>query len=262
MTEGSGRCAAVPVVLDEETRGALQRIASSAKARMRQVLRAKIVPAAAGGAGNAAIARRPAVCVNTIRKWRGRFAERGLEGLKDAARSGRPRRYDDLVRVAVVAAATGIPPGPATTWTRTAIAAQVAGTVSTATSASRVGGLLAGLDLKPHEVRGWLTRRDTPEFWDRVRDICALYRTPPKGAIVLSIDEKTAIPSPRATPPLTARRAGPSHPARGRVPPPRHRLRRRRAGGHHRADPDRDHPAQQRRDLHRLPGPARPSPAS
>ncbi|MEH0578585.1 hypothetical protein QBA54_29860 [Streptomyces sp. B21-108] len=40
MTEGSGRCAAVPVVLDEETRGALQRIASSAKAQVRQVLRA------------------------------------------------------------------------------------------------------------------------------------------------------------------------------------------------------------------------------
>ena len=81
MTEGSGRCAAVSVVLDEETRGALQWIASSAKAQVRQVLRAQIVLAAAGGAGNAAIARRLAVCVNTVRKWRERFAERGLEGL-------------------------------------------------------------------------------------------------------------------------------------------------------------------------------------
>ncbi|MEV5878106.1 helix-turn-helix domain-containing protein [Streptomyces sp. NPDC052101] len=116
MTEGSGRCAAIPVVLDEDTRGALQRIASSAKAQVRQVLRAQIVLAAADGAGNAAIARRLAVGVNTVRKWRGRFAEHGLEGLKDAARSGRPRRYHDLVRVAVVAAATSIPPGPAATW--------------------------------------------------------------------------------------------------------------------------------------------------
>lgn len=205
MAEGSGRYAAVPVMLDEETRGALQRIASSAKAQVRQALRAQIVLAAAGGAGNAAIARRLAVSVNTVRKWRGRFAERGLEGLKDAARSGRPRRYDDLVRVAVVAAATGIPPGPAATWTHAAIAAQVAGTVFAPISASQVGRILADLDLKPHKVRGWLTRRDTPDFWDRVRDICALYRTPPRDAIVLSIDEKTAIQA--------RERRYPSHPA-------------------------------------------------
>jgi hypothetical protein len=48
------------------------------------------VLAAADGAVNAAIARQQlAVCLNTVRKWRGRFAQRGLEGLKDAARSGR-----------------------------------------------------------------------------------------------------------------------------------------------------------------------------
>ncbi|MFJ7273554.1 IS630 family transposase, partial [Kitasatospora sp. NPDC098663] len=73
--------------------------------------------------------------------------------------------------------------------------------------------ILADLDLKPHKVRGWLTRRDTPDFWERVRDICALYRNPPAGAIVLSIDEKTAIqarerrhPSQPARPGRAARR--------------------------------------------------------
>jgi transposase len=213
MAEGSGWDAAAAVAVDEETRGVLQRIASSAKAQVRQVLRARIVLAAADGAGNAAIARRLAVSVNTVRKWRGRFAERGLEGLKDAARSGRPRRYDDLVRVAVVAAATGIPIGPAATWTHAAIADQVAGTVFAPISSSQVGRILADFDLKPHKVRGWLTRRDTPDFWERVKDICALYRNPPRGAIVLSIDEKTAIqarerryPSQPATPGRAARR--------------------------------------------------------
>ncbi|WTZ96200.1 IS630 family transposase [Streptomyces sp. NBC_01378] len=58
---------------------------------------------------------------------------------------------------------------------------------------SQVGRILADLDLKPHRVRGWLTRRDTPDFWDRVADVCDLYRDPPEGAVVLSIDEKTAI---------------------------------------------------------------------
>ncbi|MEV7236763.1 IS630 family transposase [Streptomyces sp. NPDC051020] len=194
------------VTVDEVTRGALERMASSAKGQVRQVLRAKIVLAAATGVGNAAIARRLAVNVNTVRKWRGRFAALGLDGLKDAARSGRPRRYDDLVRVAVVAAATSAPVGPAAAWTHASIAAQVAGTVFAPISASHVGRILADLDLKPHKVRGWLTRRDTPDFWERVKDICELYRNPPTGAIVLSVDEKTAVQA--------RERRHPSRPAR------------------------------------------------
>ncbi|MFG2441091.1 IS630 family transposase [Streptomyces sp. NPDC048508] len=201
------------MAIDEETRGVLQRTASSAKAQVRQVLRARIVLASADGADNAVIARTVVASVNTVRKWRGRFAERGQDGLKDAARSGHPRRYDDLVRVAVVAAATSAPPGPAATWTHAAIAAQVAGTVLAPISASQVGRILAGLNLKPHKVTGWLTRRDTPDFSERVKDICQLYRNPPAGAIVLSIDEKTAIqarerryPSQPATPGRAARR--------------------------------------------------------
>jgi len=49
------------------------------------------------------------------------------------------------------------------------------------------------LDLKVHKVTGWLNRRDTPEFWERAADICGLYLDPPVNALVLSVDEKTAI---------------------------------------------------------------------
>ena len=52
---------------------------------------------------------------------------------------------------------------------------------------------LAAGDLKPHLVQGWLTRRDTPEFWERAADVCAVYLNPPVNAVVLSIDEKTGI---------------------------------------------------------------------
>ncbi|MFE7788642.1 hypothetical protein [Streptomyces sp. NPDC057460] len=59
MTEvRSGWCAAVAVTVGEVTRGVLARIASSVKAQVRQVLRARIVLAADDGTGNAAIARR------------------------------------------------------------------------------------------------------------------------------------------------------------------------------------------------------------
>jgi len=32
-------------------------------------------------------------------------------------------------------------------------------------------------------VGGWLNRRDDPEFWDRVRDVCGLYLNPPERAL-------------------------------------------------------------------------------
>jgi transposase len=184
---------AVPVVLEEAVRRQLERLVSSVTAQVREVVRARIVLEAAAGWGNGRIARELALHVNTVRKWRGRFAAQGLEGLRDARRSGRPRIYGPEVRVAVVATATSAPPYPEATWSHRAVAAQVADTVLAPISASQVGRILAGLDLKPHKVRSWLTRRECPQFWKRAADICDLYLNPPKEAVVLSVDEKTAI---------------------------------------------------------------------
>ncbi|WP_181923770.1 IS630 family transposase [Streptomyces inhibens] len=103
---------------------------------------------------------------------------------------GVPRVHGPEVRVAVVATATSAPPHPESTWSHRTIAAHLA---SRAISASQVGRILADLDLKPHRVRGWLTRRDAPNFWERTEDVCHLYLSPPPGAVVLSTDEKTAI---------------------------------------------------------------------
>ncbi|MFI6059211.1 helix-turn-helix domain-containing protein [Streptomyces sp. NPDC051286] len=162
------------MTLGDTARRTLERASASAKAHVRQVLRARIVLAAADGLANAEIARDLGIAVNTVRKWRRRFAEHGAEGLKGAERPGRPKVYDDKVRVAIAAAATSAPLRPATTWTHRSIAEQIAGMVFVAVSPCQVGGILADLDFKPHQVRGWLTRRDTPEFWQRAEHICDL----------------------------------------------------------------------------------------
>lgn len=52
----------------------LTRLARAHKAPARLVLRARIVLAAAAGAATAAIARELHVTVDTVRKWRARFA--------------------------------------------------------------------------------------------------------------------------------------------------------------------------------------------
>jgi transposase-like protein len=56
----------------------------------RDVLRARIVLAAADGASNAAIGRTLGVTDDTVRKWRRRFCQHGLDGLRDRPRTGRP----------------------------------------------------------------------------------------------------------------------------------------------------------------------------
>ena len=62
-------------------------------AQQREVVRARIVLAAANGQQNIQIAGWLGVAVNTVSKWRKRFAEEGLSGLGDRKRPGRPRRF-------------------------------------------------------------------------------------------------------------------------------------------------------------------------
>jgi transposase len=182
--------AAVPVVLDEPTRTELQRIVRAGTSQVRAVLRARIVLTAADGACNTRIAADLRIHPDTVRKWRARFARSGLAGLDDGKRPGRPRRYGVQQRVRVMAVATCAPPFPEATWSHRRIAAHLA---DLQISASQVGRILADCDLRPHRVRGWLTRRDDPLFWTRAADVCDLYLNPPPDAVVLSIDEKTAI---------------------------------------------------------------------
>ena len=58
---------------------------------------------------------------------------------------------------------------------------------------SQVGRILAGLELAPHRVRGWLNRRDDEQFWAQAAAVCELYLRPPPGTVVICIDEKTGI---------------------------------------------------------------------
>jgi hypothetical protein len=58
-----------------------------------EVLRAKIVLLASEGKTNAEIARRLDCALRTVSLWRKRFFEERLDGLRDRARPGRPRRF-------------------------------------------------------------------------------------------------------------------------------------------------------------------------
>ncbi|TDC05647.1 FCD domain-containing protein [Nonomuraea longispora] len=70
-------------------------------------LRSRIVLACADGLSRKEIAARLAVSSATVAKWLARFVERGLDGLADAPRPGRPRSTGRQEAERVIAAAAG-----------------------------------------------------------------------------------------------------------------------------------------------------------
>src|SRR5580700_6533359 len=194
---------AVPVVLSAGERKTLNKRVRGAKTAYRDRLRAQIVPAAARGRDNARIAADLQVTVDTVRKWRGRFAGRGLDGLADLPRCGRPRRISELTRAAVVALACQLPAAtgvPLSRWTGPELLAEVtkAGAGGEKLPASSVLRILAEHPVKPWQYQSWISVRD-PDFAARASVILDLYqgfyrgkRLRP-GDRILSVDAKPSI---------------------------------------------------------------------
>lgn len=193
------------VVLDEQQRARLEAVVRSRTAPIRDVQRARIVLLAADGMANAAIARALTLRVNTVRTWRGRFVEHGMAGLDDRARPGRPALYGPDVHLRIVATVTSARPEADSQWSHQLLAQELA---DDGISPSQIGRILADLDLKPHRVRGWLTRRSSPDFFVKAAAVCDLYLNPPPGSIVVCIDEKTAIGARSRKHPTQPARAG------------------------------------------------------
>lgn len=85
--------APLKVVLDREQRMVLDEIAHAMTYPYRDVLRARMILLLADGVSQAEVGRRVGLRRRIVRKWAERFVERGLLGLNDAPRSGRPPRF-------------------------------------------------------------------------------------------------------------------------------------------------------------------------
>jgi len=156
---------------------------SSARAGLAQ--RARIVLLAADGLSNTAIAARVGVSRPTVISWRGRYEQRGMKGLADEARSGRPRRVDHR---AVVAATLTPPPKKlgVTHWSSRLLAARLGIGNATVARAWRDYGV------QPWRVETFKFSTD-PELVAKVTDVVGLYLAPPQNAVVLCVDEKSQI---------------------------------------------------------------------
>ena len=193
---------AVPVMLSAGERTTLNKRVRGAKTACRDRLRAQIVLAAARGRDNARIAADLRITVDTVRKWRGRFAGRGLDGLADLPRCGRPRRISELTRAAVVALACQLPAAtgvPLSRWTGPELLAEItrAG-LAGQLSVSSVLRILAEHPVKPWQYQSWICPR-APDFAAKAAVILDLYqgfyqgRRLRPGDRILSVDARPSI---------------------------------------------------------------------
>jgi transposase len=208
--------------LSDAGRAELESLSRRATAPHRMVLRARIVLLATGDAGNSEIPRRLGICEDTARKWRRRYCEKGLEGLSDALRPGRPRVFSAAVVAEVKAMACEMPAAsgaPLARWTCPELARRAAaGGIAPAPSPSTVRRWLADDAIKPWQHRSWIFPRD-PRFALKACWVLDLYQREWEGEplgddeYVLSADEKPGVQARmRIHLPLPP---GPGRPVRG-----------------------------------------------
>src|SRR2546421_12847746 len=183
------------VVLGGEEREVLERWARRPKSSQALAFRCRVVLAAAEGRSSKQIAAELGCNPSTVGKWRGRFAKRGLDGLHDEPRPGKPRSISDEDVEGVVVKTLEQQPANATHWSTRSMAA------ATGMSQTAISRIWRAFGLKPHQVETFKLSPD-PQFIDKVRDIVGLYLNPPEAAVVLCVDEKSQIQALDRTAPI------------------------------------------------------------
>jgi len=187
------------VVLDRETRSTLDGWVQAPSTPQAIALRSRIILAAATGLSNQQIAAELEIPQVTVGKWRRSFAEQGLEGLQDAARSGRPPKHDAALWQKVQTLACQRPESQSR-WTVRTLAREVGLPHST------VHNILTASQLQLHRIRTFTFSPD-PDFEAKLLDIVGLYLNPPENALVICVDEKPGIQALDRTQPLLPLRA-------------------------------------------------------
>lgn len=171
-------CRARQITLTAAERHRLKALAYSHTAAYQQVIRARIVRDAAHGCSNAKIADRHGVTVDTVRRWRGRYADEGLPGLADRPRPGRPPRFTPVQVAEVKAMACQLPAEtglPLSRWSGPDLAGEIiARGIAWAISPSTVRRILAADALKPWQHQSWIFIRD-PDFTAKATRVLDLY---------------------------------------------------------------------------------------
>src|SRR5881392_4237741 len=153
----------------------------------RDVRRARIVLLAAAGRSTRSIAEEVGDQPRIDSNWRRRFAEHGLDGLKERPRAGKKPIYGKATDKRILALLDKPPPAGYARWTGPLLA-KALGDVDV----QYVWRFLREHNIDLAARKSWC-ESDDPEFVAKAADVVGLYVDPPAKAIVLCVDEKPSI---------------------------------------------------------------------
>ena len=176
------------LALSDTERADLERLLRATSTPAGIARRARCILLLGNGASYAAVCATLAVTDRFVAQWKQRYRDGGILALADAPRAG---RQDHRLTPAVEARIIRItreerPPTPLTHWTAPRVAARVG------VSRSTVLRVWHRARLQPQRLERYVTTTD-PQFEQKAADIIGLYLAPPDHAVVLCVDEKTAI---------------------------------------------------------------------
>jgi transposase len=187
---------AQPIVATETQLQELMTMKRSLKIERRYSQRAEVILLSLDGRTLEEIIDKTGLSRPGVNKWRQRFRESGIEGLKDAPRPGKPKMITPEQKATVIQKACEKPEGGYTNWSQKRIAKVVG------ISQSKVHQILKQAQLKPHKTEYWCGKSPDPEFESKMVNIVGLYMNPPENAIVICVDEKTQIQALDRTQPV------------------------------------------------------------
>ena len=183
MPRGPG----IVIELTAEEEQTLRMWAGARSGERRMAERAQVILGSAEGSPLSEISKRSGLSPQNCSKWRKRFSERRLDGLKDLPRQGRPQTITPQTRLDVVSLASSKPTDGTTKWSTRRLARQIG------IGPTTVHQILSEGKLKPHKTEYWCGRSPDPEFEAKQAAILGLYLAPPANALVLCVDEKSQI---------------------------------------------------------------------
>jgi transposase len=148
----------------------IQRLARSRTEAQPTVERGRIMFLSMEGRSVPSIAKEVGMCQAMVRTWIKRYNEKGVKGLEDEPRSGRPARYTAEEVGQVIAASLSKPADlglPFSSWTLDCLEAYLNEQKGIAMKRSRIGEVLLAEGLRWRSQETWFGERVDPEFSEK-----------------------------------------------------------------------------------------------
>jgi transposase len=172
--------------LTEEEREHLTACSQSRTLPAGEVFKARLILALAEERSYSEICHRLQTSAPTISRWKQRFEQHRLTGLKARHKGSKPRAATAPVQAKVLKKLQKDPKDGSTHWSCRKMARELG------VSKSTVQRIWAAARLQPHRLERYMAS-DDPEFEEKAADIIGLYLNPPQHGAVFCVDEKTAI---------------------------------------------------------------------